>query len=1083
MPDLDPQQNPQQSQQPQGGPQINPEDFQEPVMFDHPEDDRNIAEKAEDAYDDVKDTMDRGKELYNKLTGKGTGGANNAAKYAADAGAGAAGAKMAEKLAKNPNDLSKGAQGPSGISKPPAPGENLGKNIGKDVGKNVGKEAVKDVGKAAAKGAAKAAATAGTEAAAGAATGGIGAVALMAADYVNEHKKEIGKGCFWVVAFITVMSMLIFGGACAFSLSGGRGKTYKQKTTADSQVIKDLVKAASTNTVTKTIPVGEWDKMPQNEKKEWKIVATNYDPAHLALSYTIEKTVPPVLNFGDEKDLQYIKDGKIDKRLATSLLYLTQKHSYIHISHIVSAYDQMSVNPESGAFHDTQITKNVSAHKDGLALDIDQIDKIPEKCECGELIPVRVGWQAIGTEVFPSAPPVLDQVQSAEDLLKPEVQSALEEMGVVYPPTTPELPEQVKAVPMSGIEDIIKPEVNEQLVRIGFSGIDEDSKLIIALKRIKALEQLNDLKITDLDSLLEHPDLTAQIGVNLTPEVVDSIKKIQQAQVLTNIHSLADLQNPEIIAALQGVGIDASDEDFQKALKQMLAAQTVSNWQGDLNDPDLLQALNDLGLSPDNSLMMALTMLQSSQVILNIPPGTVISDPEVVLNYKLIGIDLTNPEIQNLMKIYSAAAQIQNWDGHVNAANLSAVLTTLNLPNTQEFQTLLNQYQSAQFVINYDGPLDDPLLLGKLEALGLPTINLDQDKLLEWKKQGTIGLMTTVVHVTIPEGVQAAWQTLQDVDSLLSIHSLDDFSKPAVQQALNNLHIPTISANTGNTLMLYGSLYELTKIDSMSDLSSPAVKNALANLHVSPDVAEGLGKLGSIDTLAHISSPFDLLKPDVQNALETLNIPLNDDFKKVLGQAGSVATLLQVDSPSDLLQPQVLQAMDNLGIINVDSKLLGQIGAIQTLMNIDSIGDLLNPSSLLALDTLGLISLGPVGAVLMAVNFISSILGIDLGGFFDSIFGGGCDKTTACYGPVAQANVHKVVTELLDFPKDEAWFNAQNIKPDWQNYRVTQLITFSQELDVDPFWDKLNDLYGLPRQANYGLFAMPEANDHLHIGY
>ncbi|MEI6039932.1 MAG: hypothetical protein WCP93_01115 [Candidatus Berkelbacteria bacterium] len=78
------------------------------------------------------------------------------------------------------------------------------------------------------------------------------------------------------------------------------------------------------------------------------------------------------------------------------------------------------------------------------------------------------------------------------------------------------------------------------------------------------------------------------------------------------------------------------------------------------------------------------------------------------------------------------------------------------------------------------------------------------------------------------------------------------------------------------------------------------------------------------------------------------------------------------------------------------------------------------------------------------------------------------------YQPEARAKVHTVISELLQFPYD------MNNK---FYYRIVQLITYSQDRDVAPFWDKLIDLYGLPRPANFGLFSMPEASDQIHVSY
>lgn len=80
------------------------------------------------------------------------------------------------------------------------------------------------------------------------------------------------------------------------------------------------------------------------------------------------------------------------------------------------------------------------------------------------------------------------------------------------------------------------------------------------------------------------------------------------------------------------------------------------------------------------------------------------------------------------------------------------------------------------------------------------------------------------------------------------------------------------------------------------------------------------------------------------------------------------------------------------------------------------------------------------------------------------------------YQPEARRKVHLAITELLKWPYDSGDVNYN---------RITQLITFSYDRDVQPFEQDgtLDKLYGLPRPANYGLFYMLEAWQNIHIGY
>lgn len=78
------------------------------------------------------------------------------------------------------------------------------------------------------------------------------------------------------------------------------------------------------------------------------------------------------------------------------------------------------------------------------------------------------------------------------------------------------------------------------------------------------------------------------------------------------------------------------------------------------------------------------------------------------------------------------------------------------------------------------------------------------------------------------------------------------------------------------------------------------------------------------------------------------------------------------------------------------------------------------------------------------------------------------------YRPEARKKVHQVIAELLQFPYD-----MKNV----ETYKVSQLVTYSQERDVDPFASILNTLYGKIRPGNVGLFSMPESWAQVHIGF
>ncbi len=65
-----------------------------------------------------------------------------------------------------------------------------------------------------------------------------------------------------------------------------------------------------------------------------------------------------------------------DDAMVTTMDYLCDRHSRLGISHIISAYVNMRLDPEEQASRDPQIIANISAHNRGQAYDIAQIDYV-----------------------------------------------------------------------------------------------------------------------------------------------------------------------------------------------------------------------------------------------------------------------------------------------------------------------------------------------------------------------------------------------------------------------------------------------------------------------------------------------------------------------------------------------------------------------------------------------------------------------------------------------------------------------------------------------------------------------------------
>ena len=831
-------------------------------------------------------------------------------------------------------------------------------------------------------------------------------------------------GC--LVIFLIVM--LIFGGLLCLSINGNFGKTLP-------------------------IPAGK------NDPNVQELIAATKQKAggdFLGTSADIHK-----LDFLNKRDFEYLESGQIDKRLAAALNYLVKKHQHIRVSHLVSGYEDMKIDPESGAFHDTQITKNISAHKRDTAADLDEIDLVKEKCKCGKDISVSVAWQAIGENPFGTAPDALNNVKSASDLAQEEVKEALKELGVGGLDQADIEAKLQTITGISSVYDLTNPQVIEALNAIGITGIDNPD-LQAGIKRLQAIQSIYELNPQDLDALTsgQNADLLSQIGINITPEVRETIEDYQKAQVLATISSPEDLARPDVQEALRALEIDPDDPALKTSLEKIFAAKTVLNWQGNMDDAKFQDALSKLNLSGSAELQTALALYQGYKNGLETQPGYVLNAITALAALDKSGVSYDSPESQNTLSVMRALAEIQKpSDSLLDTAKVAA-LAYVQFNLTPQNRVLFEKYQAADYILNFHGSLDDPELRAAMAKLEI------SENVLQDFQTATDVMAALKKHTNLRDLFPDDFLRLDSLQTVLNIRKLGDLQNPAVQEALAEFDI-NISGQY-ETIAQYANVISLVKSITLNDLAKALGEGVMVNLNLSPEIEKQLGNLGNIAALARVRNPMDLTRPEVVRAFNDLKINTGD-LGTMLGKAGDINALTSIKNPEDLLRPSTLKALGDLKVINVDSEFLGQIGAAQTLLQVRSLEDLFNPTTILSLNTLGIISLSnPIIGALTAVSLFSQFLGINLFGL------GGCEGSTGCYKPTAQKNVHTAIGELLQMPYDLG-------RPDF--YRATQIITYSEERDVLPFADQLDTLYGRGRQNNYGLFAMPEAHDHLHIGY
>lgn len=832
---------------------------------------------------------------------------------------------------------------------------------------------------------------------------------------------------------ILIISTLILGGfGCLAIRTGYLGKTLPQRAGKDDPNVQKLIAATKTSAGKEGIA------------------------GVLAASKDSKK-----LEFLNQRDLEYVESGQIDKRLAASLVYLVDHHQHIRVSHIVSGYENLKTNVESGRFHDKQIINNISAHKDGLAMDIDEIDYVKQQCKCGDNIPVKVAWQKLSEKPIENSD-ALSKITKASDLLLPEVRAALEKFGVKgLGDAGAQSALQSGSGDLASIkspDDLTSSKIISALNRIGITGID-NTDLQSGLKKIEAIKAIGELDLTDLNALASNQsakDLFGQIGINLDQSTIDSLKKFQAGRVLANINSLDDLSSPQVQQALAALGVDPNDPKFKDSLAKLQQANLLMNWDGNVSDPAFQKALNTFGLEDSVDLDLALMFIGAAQGTLKSPPGTMTSDISTIEGLEKMGVFVDDPDLQKVIQQYRGAYNLLNWQGNVPDAAFFAYAQDAGLNTTTDQKALWDKFLAARDLINFTGDPNDPRILADLQRLGVSPSEIDKIR-----EQGA------AQYLLEKGGLSAEYQTvlteMKFWETVLSKEGIAAFRDAATEEALRQLGLEdykTLIANLNDIAKLV--------ITDLENQAADKITEALIRLDVPAAAIDAYFQLQNIQALASIKSPLDLARPDVQQALSNLGV--SSDSLAALGKAGSVYALTQIKSPQDLLQPQNLAALNDLGIIDVDAEFLGDVAAIQHLLTIDSFEDLFNPQTILALNQLGLVALsGPVAAALMAVSFIDQMFGL---GLF-----GSCNGNTNCYEPTAKANIAKVISELLQMPYDLG---------DKDSYRPTQIITYQLDFIREKIPDldtKLNELYWPNRPANVGLFEMPESWGSIHIAY
>lgn len=861
-------------------------------------------------------------------------------------------------------------------------------------------------------------------------------------------------------------------------------------------------------------------------------------------------------------DKKFIADGKADKRVLDLLNYENGKHTSLGISHVVEGYQNMSLNQinsnvdqfvakalavaatptptpinESGSSRDSQITNNVSAHKEGLAIDINTIDyvyKVDEESQtCQQIAASACGPFALACKTLvkqlklgnlvyysdknnagtttTSADPSLDSAATTAKIAAQKIildqskatlaqaKTDLDDLKNQLEQTKTDLQGKLKS---GSVTTDQRAQIQAQIARIQditsnsnglFSKVDSYNQQMVTynqriveiqqksvqlknnLETIKALNnKLGTKKNADVDRSINN--MLVQLN-KITPKLETVSTQIQsmtlnvtsntttmKTQVQDVVTKVSDTSNKDtkdylnkIDSAIGVVAVannmtamdtiaqgQSALDSFVKELESLIQAsanQALDQFKVQL-EQQLKQAIND-------QLNTALSGLGlgglDSNALLFLPcVGFVVPTTSIVtginLNSGIIdGYNISKLSQDITSNVNKVNAQITKATGALNSisAQISAGTKTVDTQMQNFSNTFSTKVQELQTAVNKTNLPNNTYLNTIDQNIGLiETIKDPTDLINQYKSTATgySGQLTSI-------GQGAIDQVLNQTSPNTNTISLDSLKKNIVAQK---------------------------DILSQSKTNADQTKTQLADL---------LNKLKqtkvTLQTKSNDQSLTSIERAKVQAQISKVQIIIDktNTFKN------------QIDT--------YMQQVDSINQKISDA----EQGLTQVANDLNALKDIVNQVSLLPIKLDGLIAKFIPGAMMpYAVvpntkyqgNANAQAVPIQVKWQDDKpdaqyVSNESDDKSLinapifyTVYRPEARRKVHQLIQEILQFPYD-----MNNIF----YYHVTQLITFSDERDVQPFMDTLKALYGYPRPSNYGLFAMPESWAQVHVGY
>lgn len=701
---------------------------------------------------------------------------------------------------------------------------------------------------------------------------------------------------------------------------------------------------------------------------------------------------------------------KPDDAMVTTMKYLCDRHSRLGISHIISAYVNMRLNPEEQASRDPQIMANISAHNLGQAYDLAQIDYVYKvfrtPCPGGPL------WNI---EYWNDEPRLLLALPCRERINN--VNTTFAGGPATAIPIRVAWQDQQNQFAPGGLPLNVNTALNTITAYLGLN----PEALRFAAGGLEGM--LNQIGRVYLEELLGLP--TGALFGGSLPAILQNAFGGQFAQLVnqlprpawgTNfldlVRSIGAGSWEQALGLLPGSlqGWGSPQETFRSIGLETIAAalRVPSEW---LRDSARLRPMLDSLSADDLSALSSFGSLGGGQ-----------GGQWASIIAALRGNDRAAIE-----------AAAESYGRQILAQTLGLPADAFSC-SENEFRSCPDPYATIGDLARRTGLSEEQLrsLIGSLlsgqspsalyetrglpgleQALGLPAGTLAP--LISGGRFSPDAATISMVARRLGISTGLAQEFLRTFQGNLSFG-------PLVQQ-IGSHHLarafrlsdPTalyqIANNTASAALRRQVEGELTRLSTSLGLPAEIVRLSQLFSGNFTSFSQVLSQLGGLQ----LGEIFGMSVNQIQQLL-----------------SGNLSALLNLPAFQQLSQT-ILSAL-NLNI----NQLTGLLNGVPLLGNLANIGNVLN-------------------------GFLN-ITGVDQFLIMERV-----------YRPEARRKVHLVLRELLDMP-----FTLDDI-----DMRVTQLITFSHERDVQPFEANgtLDRVYGRGRSKNFGLFSMKEAFGHLHIGY